>query len=45
MELKDLIQEAWRDRDLLKETLEIVAGIFTEKPGIVKLARMGGILP
>ncbi len=34
-----------KDRELLKETLEIVAGVFKKKPGIVKLARMGGILP
>ncbi len=34
-----------RDKQLLKETLEIVAGVFKEKPSIIKLARMGGILP
>ncbi len=33
------------NRELLKETLEIVAGIFQKKPGLVKLARIGGILP
>ncbi len=34
-----------KNRELLKETLEIVAGVFQKKPGIVKLARIGGILP
>ncbi len=33
------------NRELLKETLEIVAGIFQKKPSLIKLARMGGILP
>ena len=40
-----VLRKLSRDKDLLKETLEIVAGIFTKKPGIIKLARMGGILP
>ncbi len=34
-----------RNRELLKEALEITAGIFRKKPGLVKLARIGGILP
>ncbi len=34
-----------KNRDLLKTTLEITAGIFKEKPSIVQLARIGGILP
>jgi 2-polyprenyl-6-methoxyphenol hydroxylase-like FAD-dependent oxidoreductase len=42
---KRVLRKLSRDKDLLKETLEIVAGIFTKKPSIVKLARMGGILP
>ncbi len=42
---KRVLNKLSRDRELLKETLEIVAGVFKKKPGIIKLARMGGILP
>jgi len=34
-----------KNRELLKTTLEITAGVFKKKPGIVQLARIGGILP
>ena len=34
-----------KNRKLLKEALEITAGLFQEKPGLLKLARLGGILP
>ncbi len=30
---------------LMKKALEITAGVFTEKPGLIELARIGGILP
>lgn len=34
-----------KDRGLLKRALEITAGVFTKKPGLIEEARMGGILP
>jgi 2-polyprenyl-6-methoxyphenol hydroxylase-like FAD-dependent oxidoreductase len=34
-----------RNRELLKTALAITAGVFEKKPGIVQLARIGGILP
>lgn len=40
-----VLKKLSQDKELLKETLEIVAGVFEKKPGIVRLARMGGILP
>jgi 2-polyprenyl-6-methoxyphenol hydroxylase-like FAD-dependent oxidoreductase len=33
------------DKKLQKKALEITAGIFEKKPGLVSLARIGGILP
>jgi hypothetical protein len=30
---------------LMKAALEITAGIFTKKPGLIEQARIGGILP
>ncbi len=33
------------NKELMREALEIVAGIFRKKPSLVKLARIGGILP
>jgi len=33
------------DKKLQKKALEITAGIFEKKPGLVTLARIGGILP
>ena len=40
-----VLRKLSQDKELLKETLEIVAGIFKKKPSVIKLARMGGILP
>jgi len=40
-----VLKKLSRDKKLLRENLEIVAGIFQKKPGIIKLARMGGIIP
>ncbi len=34
-----------KNKELLKETLEITAGIFRKKPSLIRLARIGGILP
>jgi 6-methylpretetramide 4-monooxygenase len=34
-----------KDKNLLRETLEIVAGVFQKKPSLIKLARIGGLLP
>jgi 2-polyprenyl-6-methoxyphenol hydroxylase-like FAD-dependent oxidoreductase len=40
-----VLRKLSKDKEMLKETLEIVAGTFKKKPSIFKLARMGGILP
>ena len=34
-----------KDKRLQKKALEITAGIFEKKPGLITLARIGGILP
>jgi 2-polyprenyl-6-methoxyphenol hydroxylase-like FAD-dependent oxidoreductase len=34
-----------KDKKLQKKALEITAGIFEKKPGLVTLAKIGGILP
>ena len=34
-----------KNKELLKESLEIIAGVFQKKPSLFKLARIGGILP
>jgi 2-polyprenyl-6-methoxyphenol hydroxylase-like FAD-dependent oxidoreductase len=34
-----------KNQKLMKEALEITAGIFVKKPGLIKQARIGGILP
>jgi len=34
-----------KNRRLLKEALEITAGVFQKKPSLLKLARIGGLLP
>jgi hypothetical protein len=34
-----------KDQKLMKKALEITAGVFTKKPGLIEQARMGGILP
>lgn len=40
-----VLRKLSQDKERLKETLEIVAGIFKKKPSTFKLARMAGILP
>ncbi len=42
---KRALRKIQKDQKLMKEALEITAGIFTKKPGLIKQARMGGILP
>ncbi len=42
---KRALRKMNKDRTLMKRALEITAGIFTEKPGLIEQARMGGILP
>ena len=42
---KRALRKLSKNKELLKETLEIVAGVFEKKPGIIKLARIGGLLP
>jgi 2-polyprenyl-6-methoxyphenol hydroxylase-like FAD-dependent oxidoreductase len=34
-----------KNRKLLKSALEVTAGVFEKKPGLLKQARIGGILP
>ncbi len=42
---KRALRKMNKDRKLMKRALEITAGIFTKKPGLIEQARMGGILP
>jgi 2-polyprenyl-6-methoxyphenol hydroxylase-like FAD-dependent oxidoreductase len=39
------LRKMQKDQKLMKEALEITAGIFVKKPGLIKQARIGGILP
>jgi 2-polyprenyl-6-methoxyphenol hydroxylase-like FAD-dependent oxidoreductase len=39
------LKKMQKDRKLMKRALEITAGIFAKKPGLIEQARMGGILP
>jgi 2-polyprenyl-6-methoxyphenol hydroxylase-like FAD-dependent oxidoreductase len=39
------LRKMQKDRKLMKRALEITAGIFSKKPGLIEQARMGGILP
>jgi 2-polyprenyl-6-methoxyphenol hydroxylase-like FAD-dependent oxidoreductase len=39
------LKKMQKDRKLMKRALEITAGIFSKKPGLIEQARMGGILP
>ncbi len=34
-----------RNPELLKQALELTAGVFEKKPGLIRLGRIGGILP
>ena len=39
------LKKMQKDKKLLKKALQITAGVFTEKPGLIEQARMGGLLP
>jgi 6-methylpretetramide 4-monooxygenase len=39
------LKKMQKDQKLMKRALEITAGIFTKKPGLIEEARIGGILP
>jgi len=39
------LKKMQKDEKLMKKALEITAGVFTKKPGLIEQARMGGILP
>jgi 2-polyprenyl-6-methoxyphenol hydroxylase-like FAD-dependent oxidoreductase len=42
---KRALRKLSKDKKLQKKALEITAGIFEKKPGLVTLAKIGGILP
>ncbi len=42
---KRTLRKLSKDKKLLKKSLEITSGTFEKAPGLVTLARMGGILP
>jgi len=42
---KRALRKLNKDKKLQKKALEITAGIFEKKPGLVTLAKIGGILP
>ena len=42
---KRALRKLQKNPELRKKALEITAGIFTEKPGWIELARIGGLLP
>ena len=39
------LRKMQKNRKLLKKALEITAGVFSKKPGLIEQARIGGILP
>ena len=39
------LRKMQKNQKLMKAALEITAGIFTKKPGLIKQARIGGIIP
>ena len=39
------LKKMQNDKKLMKRALEITAGVFSKKPGLIEQARMGGILP
>ena len=39
------LRKMQKNQKLMKAALEITAGIFTKKPGLIEQARIGGILP
>lgn len=42
---KRALKKMQKNRNLMKRALEITAGVFTKKPGLIEQARMGGFLP
>ncbi len=42
---KRTLRKLSKDKKLLKKSVEITSGTFEKAPGLVTLARMGGILP
>jgi 2-polyprenyl-6-methoxyphenol hydroxylase-like FAD-dependent oxidoreductase len=42
---KRALKKMQKDRKLMKRALEITAGVFTKKPGLIEQAKIGGILP
>lgn len=42
---KRALRKMQKNPELMKKALEITAGIFEKKPGLVELAKIGGILP
>jgi 2-polyprenyl-6-methoxyphenol hydroxylase-like FAD-dependent oxidoreductase len=42
---KRALKKMQKDRKLMKSALEITAGVFSKKPGLIEQARIGGILP
>ncbi|PYX39466.1 MAG: hypothetical protein DMG75_00720, partial [Acidobacteria bacterium] len=39
------LKKMQKNPKLMKKALEITAGVFTKKPGLIEQARIGGILP
>jgi 6-methylpretetramide 4-monooxygenase len=42
---KRALKKMQKNRKLMKRALEITAGVFTKKPGLIQQAKIGGILP
>ncbi|HEX4920107.1 MAG TPA: NAD(P)/FAD-dependent oxidoreductase [Candidatus Bathyarchaeia archaeon] len=39
------LRKMQKNRKLMKKALEVTAGVFSKKPGLIEQARIGGILP
>ena len=39
------LRKMQKNPKLMKKALEITAGVFTKKPGLIEQARIGGIIP
>ena len=42
---KRALRKMQKNKKLMKRALEITAGIFSKKPGLIEQARIGGVLP
>lgn len=42
---KRALKKMQKNRNLMKKALEITAGVFSKKPGLIEQARMGGLIP